>query len=153
VQQHQGRSFARGKIADGQSVDLDVMLLNGHVHPLWPLISVILPFVNSKTGRIAPAVYELASLASFLHRVEAPLDVLERHLHAVVAAPGLRAPLVRRKDASHTGKKMCKNSDCQFPKERAKKRVRYEPNATGSPYQDISRARSRTIPPQRRRGR
>jgi len=60
------------------------MLLDGHVHPLRPLISVILPFVNSKTGRIAPGMYELASLASFLHRVEPPLDALERLLHALL---------------------------------------------------------------------
>jgi hypothetical protein len=39
-------------------------------------------------------MYELASLASFLHRVEPPLDALERLLYAVAAVPGLRAPLV-----------------------------------------------------------
>jgi hypothetical protein len=49
-----------------------------------------------------------------------------------------KLPLYTRKDASHTKKKMCRNSDCQFSRLKAKKRVRYEPNVTGSPYQDIS---------------
>src|SRR3712207_9482652 len=56
-----------------------------------------LPFVNSNTSRPAPGMYELASLASFLHRVEPPLDALERLLYAIVAVPGLRAPLVDQK--------------------------------------------------------
>src|SRR3712207_9188475 len=56
-----------------------------------------LPFVNSNTSLLAPGMYELASLASFLHRVEPPLDALERLLYAIVAVPGLRASLVDQK--------------------------------------------------------
>jgi hypothetical protein len=47
-------------------------------------------------------------------------------------------PLWTRKEASHNKKKKCRNSDCQFSRLKAKKRVSYEPNATGSLYQDIS---------------
>jgi hypothetical protein len=45
-------------------------------------------------------------------------------------------------EASHTKKKMCWNSDCQFSRLKAKKRVSYEPNATHSLYQDISYLKS-----------
>jgi hypothetical protein len=34
VQQHQGWSFARAKIADEQTLNLDVLHLNGHAHLL-----------------------------------------------------------------------------------------------------------------------
>src|SRR5215204_4587137 len=37
--QHHGRTFARGKIADGHPVDLDVLPLYGHIHSLGPVIS------------------------------------------------------------------------------------------------------------------
>src|SRR5215208_897889 len=42
VQQHQGRTFARTKIADGQPVDLDILLFNGYVHLLRLVISATL---------------------------------------------------------------------------------------------------------------
>jgi len=76
-----------------------------------------------------------------LNRVEPLLDEMERFLHPVVAVPGLGAPLVDEKGcqhASHTKKKMCRNSDYQFARLKAKKCVRKEPKATDSPYQDIS---------------
>src|SRR5215211_687867 len=39
VQQNHGRTLARGKIADGHPVDLDVLLLKGYIHSLGPFIS------------------------------------------------------------------------------------------------------------------
>src|SRR5215211_3305510 len=42
VQQHQGRTFARTKIADGQPVNLDILLFNGYVHLLRLVISATL---------------------------------------------------------------------------------------------------------------
>src|SRR5215211_8579929 len=42
VQQHQRRTFARTKIADGQPVDLDILLFYGYVHLLRLVLSVTL---------------------------------------------------------------------------------------------------------------
>nr|MDQ5827639.1 hypothetical protein [Chloroflexota bacterium] len=70
-----------------------------------------LPFVNSNTSRLAPGMYELAP-PGLLHRVEPPLDALERLLHPVVAVPRLGLPLWIKKEVSHAKKRMCKNSDC-----------------------------------------
>ena len=42
VQQHQGRTFARTKIADGQPVNLDILLFNGYVHLLRLVVSATL---------------------------------------------------------------------------------------------------------------
>src|SRR5215208_5868369 len=42
VQQHQWRTFARGKIADRQPVNLEILLFNGYVHLLRLVISAIL---------------------------------------------------------------------------------------------------------------
>ena len=87
-------------------------------------------------------MYELASPASFFHRVEPLLDAMKRLLHPVVALPKLRAPLVDQERRGSGQEEMCKDPNCQFSRLKAKKRVRYEPNATGSPYQDISYLKS-----------
>ena len=81
---------------------------------------------------------ELASLASFLHRVEPPLDALERLLYAVVAVSRLRAPLVDEERRQPHQKEDVQKLRLPVLEAEGEEARQVGPNATGSPYQDIS---------------